>query len=89
MPFNIQSMTLPLVVPHLRVEAAVELIAAEDGLQLNVLDRNGLITQLARVEFNEKGELELNVWASDRIPNKDDPWESITLLFTEDTLVAE
>ncbi len=89
MPFNIQSMTLPLVVPHLRVEAAVELIAAEDGMQLNVLDRNGLIAQMARVEFNEKGELELKVWASDRIPDQDDPWESITLLFTEDALVAE
>jgi hypothetical protein len=82
-------MTLPLVVPHLRVEAAVELIAAEDGVQLNVLDRNGMIAQMARVKFNEKGELELNMWASDRIPDKDDPWESITLLFTEDTMVAE
>jgi len=54
-----------------------------------VLDRNGVIAQMARVKFNEKGELELNVWAADRIPDKDDPWESMTLLFTEDTMVAE
>ena len=37
MQFTINGMTIPLAVPYLKAEAALELITAEDGIQLNVL----------------------------------------------------
>jgi hypothetical protein len=89
MKFTINGMTIPLAVPHLQAEAALELITAENGAQINVLNRTGIIAQMIRLEFNEKGELELNVWAHDRNPHLDDPWASNTLLLSDETCEAE
>ena len=85
MPFTIQGMTLTLAVPHLHAEAALEIIADEDGAQINVMDRNGMIEQLIRIEFNDKGDLELNIWTNGQNPHEDRAWVGGTLLFAEDT----
>ncbi len=82
---QIGSLTVPMEVPHLQATASLEFIADNDVVQINVMDRNGLIQQTIRIEFNFNGELELNAWADSRIPGQDDPWVSNTLLLAEET----
>lgn len=89
MQFKVDGMLIPLTQPALAAAAALEFMTHEQGVQFNVLDRSGSTAQIVRVEFNERGELEMNVWIHDRNPHTDDPWESITLLWAEETREAE
>jgi hypothetical protein len=87
MQFKVDSLLIPLAVPHIGATAGVEIIADEGGAQLNILDRNGMIRKFLRIEFGEKGELKLNAW--EHATTHECPDSSIPLLTSDDTCEFE
>jgi hypothetical protein len=84
MQFTINGMTIPLAVPYLKAEAALELITAEDDIQLNVLDRHGMAGKTINIDLTENGTLLLRV--RDRILEPASENNTIVLLHADDTL---
>jgi len=85
MDFKIESMTIPLSAPALAARSSVEILADETDIRLNIHDREDAWCKVVTLEFNERGELVLNVWDHLRYAQRLAPDSSSVLLHTGGT----
>ena len=85
MNFKIGEMVIPLSDLPLAAQSAVEVTADEKHIRLDVNDRDDGWRKIIILGFNERGDLELNVWSRDRYAQLGPPDETIIVLSASDT----
>ena len=85
MDFKIESMMIPLTEIGLAAQATAELMTDGQGIRLDIYDRADDWRKVVALEFNERGELVLNIWTPDAYAHRQAPDQTSVVLSTHET----